>query len=170
MKKTFAISDTHFNHANIIKYCNRPFADVQEMNKALIRNWNSKVGLEDEIWHFGDVGLFGSASQAKEIVSQLNGIKKLILGNHDKKKWDWFNIGFSEVHEGIVRIENPTKDILISALYLSHCPMETREFPNDFIINLHGHLHNKPYEVWDGKRRLDYSVENIGYIPKILIE
>jgi len=39
----FFTSDQHFCHTKIITMRNRPFADVDEMNKALIANWNSVV-------------------------------------------------------------------------------------------------------------------------------
>lgn len=38
-------ADTHFGHVNVIKMSNRPFADINEMNKTLITNWNSFVSL-----------------------------------------------------------------------------------------------------------------------------
>ena len=54
MPKIWITSDTHFGHINIIKYCNRPYADVTEMNNALIANINSQVAPEDTLIHAGD--------------------------------------------------------------------------------------------------------------------
>jgi calcineurin-like phosphoesterase family protein len=54
MEKVFFTSDTHFGHANIIKYCGRPFASVEEMNRELIARWNAVVGPRDTVYHLGD--------------------------------------------------------------------------------------------------------------------
>ena len=80
--KIFVISDTHLNHTNIIKYCNRPFSSVEEMNKAIIDNWNNTVGPDDYVYMLGDFCL-GGVETVKELCSQLNGHKILIKGNHD---------------------------------------------------------------------------------------
>lgn len=73
-KKIYFISDTHFNHKNIIKYCNRPFKDVEEMNKVLIENWNNTITDFNTIFHLGDVALTNE-SEMKEIISKLKGKK-----------------------------------------------------------------------------------------------
>jgi len=76
----FFIADTHFNHKNIIKYCNRPFGSVEEMNRALIKNWNNVVGPNDTVYHLGDFG-FGDIERIRCL---LNGKIVLIIGSHDK--------------------------------------------------------------------------------------
>ena len=58
--KVFFTSDTHFNHANIIKFCERPFGSIEEMNEALIANWNRVVGKDDIVFHLGDFCFGGS--------------------------------------------------------------------------------------------------------------
>lgn len=77
----FFTSDHHFYHANVIRYCGRPFADVNEMNEKMILNWNSVVGPEDTVYYLGD---FSMAFRPVEVITpRLNGIKYLVPGNHD---------------------------------------------------------------------------------------
>lgn len=80
---TWFTSDTHFSHKNIIKYCDRPFADVHEMNEAIIDNWNSVVSADDTVFHLGDVAM-GPIAESLPLVSRLNGYKILVCGNHDR--------------------------------------------------------------------------------------
>ena len=77
----FFTADLHFGHARISEYCDRPFDSVEEMDVALIKNWNSVVGPKDEVFILGDFAFRDHSKYA----SQLNGRKYLILGNHDKK-------------------------------------------------------------------------------------
>ena len=82
--KIYIISDTHFNHENIIKYCNRPFKDINEMNDTIINNWNMIVKKDDIVYHLGDFFL-GSKFDLKNIVDRLNGTIYLIRGNHEER-------------------------------------------------------------------------------------
>lgn len=74
-------SDNHFWHTNVIKYCARPYASVEEMNEALIENWNNTVGPNDTIYCLGDFSL--AIRPVETITQRLNGIKYLVPGNHD---------------------------------------------------------------------------------------
>lgn len=79
----FFTSDTHFGHRNIIQYSKRPFKSIEEMDEVLVKNWNSVVGVEDIVYHLGDVYLCNKA-RGNEIIYALNGRIKLIKGNHDR--------------------------------------------------------------------------------------
>lgn len=84
MANIYFCSDTHFGHANIIKYSNRPFYSIEEMNESLINNWNSVVKPNDIVYHLGDFA-FLPYKNLKQIARRLNGIKHFIMGNHDKE-------------------------------------------------------------------------------------
>ncbi len=76
-------SDLHFFHANILRYCSRPFASVQEMNEHLILNWNRCVQQGDDIYMLGDFAFCNDKNLFK-LLRRLNGNIHIILGNHDK--------------------------------------------------------------------------------------
>ena len=77
-------SDTHFGHANIIKYCDRPYSSLSEMDENLVANWNKVVRPNDILYHLGDFTL-GGQEQATAYFSRLNGRISVIPGGHDKK-------------------------------------------------------------------------------------
>lgn len=148
-------SDPHYFHKNVIEYCGRPFMDVNHMNEMLIKKYNALVRPEDTCYFLGDV-IFGGTLKAHEIISQLNGTKKLILGNHDKqnKAHKWLTLGFKVArdHEQI----QLTPEILLN---LSHFPYrgdnhDERKFPTQLEDDgrwlLHGHVHN----AWKTKGRM----------------
>lgn len=83
--KVWFTADTHFGHARIIEYCKRPFASVEEMDEALVANWNAVVGPDDEVWHLGDFA-GRNADMAAGYRARLNGRIHLIWGNHDSEK------------------------------------------------------------------------------------
>lgn len=85
MPRTFFTADTHFMHAGIIGMCDRPFATIEEHDRALIENWNCVVGRDDVVWHLGDFVHRSSPKLTRRIFDQLHGTKHLIIGNHDTK-------------------------------------------------------------------------------------
>lgn len=138
--KTFFTSDTHFYHANIIKYCNRPFQSVEEMNKALIDNWNSVVGNEDTVYHLGDFCWKGVQSWQK-IREQLNGKIILIAGNHDEpflSKKSVLSLFEKVSFQQVIYIDN-------IRIILNHYPFlcyKGQNTPGN--IQLYGHVHSTP--------------------------
>lgn len=153
MAKVFLISDTHFNHFNIIKYCNRPFETIEQMNNTIIENWNKTIKPDDKVFFLGDFG-FGTIEHLKELCSKLNGNKEIILGNHDQSKRpnQWRSIGFREAHKYPIIYRN--------FYILSHEPL----FMNDTMpyLNIHGHIHG---ECLDGKNHFNVSCEVLNYMP-----
>lgn len=80
---SFFTSDTHFGHANIIKYSTRPFASAKEMDDTIIHNWNAVVKPGDTVYHLGDFAVGGP--EADEYLRRLNGNIKFCWGNHDNR-------------------------------------------------------------------------------------
>lgn len=155
--KFFITSDTHFNHANIIKYCNRPFSSVEEMNEALIKNWNEVVSNDDTVLHLGDVAL-GNKEMAEAIIKRLNGKKILIMGNHDNwSEQTYRDMGFHTVSRF---------PILWNNFYLlSHAPLTLSETTPYF--NFYGHVHNDSRFI-DTATSKCVCVERTGYRPMFL--
>jgi calcineurin-like phosphoesterase family protein len=90
-------SDNHFYHKNVIGFCKRPYKNVEEMHKGMIKKWNGTVKPDDTIIIVGDF-CFANAKQRREICDQLNGKKILVQGNHDKIKGsDGFIMTVSEL-------------------------------------------------------------------------
>lgn len=128
--KVFFTSDFHANHANIIKFCDRPWKSKEEMTENLIQNWNSVIGPDDIIFHLGDFCWSGSWNP---ILEKLNGIKYFIFGNHDSKD---FKNSYLKYIEGIY--EQLTLLIDDKMVILNHFPYLC--LPSKY-INLFGHVH-----------------------------
>lgn len=132
MADIWVTSDTHFNHNNIIRYCNRPFADYNHMNEVLIERWNAVVKPQDKIYHLGD---FYIGYSVKTILSRLNGHKRLILGNHDNGKDQDIQRHFEKI--SMWRMFPEFK------LILTHVPIHESSFRHKCELNVHGHTHDK---------------------------
>jgi len=127
----FFTSDHHFGHKNIIKYCNRPFDSVEEMNHGLVSLWNEVVTPEDRVFVIGDVYLC-KTELARKHLKKLNGYKILIMGNHDKSK-DEMNEFFDEVYQ--YKYEYSLSDG--TPVVLAHHPWEDKDY-----LQIHGHEHS----------------------------
>jgi calcineurin-like phosphoesterase family protein len=162
--RTFFISDTHFGHANILKFepKNRPFKTIEEHDEKIVKTWNHYIRPFDVVYHMGDIGMKCTSEYMKSIFDRLNGVKILIRGNHDKyTDGSLYRLGFSAIlQEAKVRINKNT------IVKVSHYPYLEGELDQlDYVPNspelrptdegmwlLHGHSHgNTPKIVRETK-------------------
>lgn len=169
-KHIWVTSDTHFNHANIIKYCNRPFSSVEEMNETIIANWNKVVPWDDIVYHLGDFAL-GDKSLVPNIFRRLNGRINVIMGNHDnfnilEKLGNEDHLIVGLFWEEVIKVEKKT-------IILNHFPFGSLPDPatNCPIIQLHGHVHSTPDKPWNYfDNQYDVGVDNNNFTPVNLAE
>jgi calcineurin-like phosphoesterase family protein len=153
-------ADEHYNHENIIKYCNRPFKDAQEMNDALIRNHNRVVNGGDVVYHLGDF-VMGDEDSARHIISQLNGRHVFIRGSHDK----WLG----ELHHGIYELRIDATDArhidgtdIPNVITLCHYAMRMWHKSHYGSIHLFGHSHGRLEPMG---RQMDVGVDCWNFYP-----
>lgn len=166
MQETFFTSDLHLGHENIIKYCDRPYKDVNEMNEAIIDNFNRIVSPGDNVYILGDFSFKADKEKARKWLGRLHGAKHLIVGNHDI---NWERVGgFSAIHQIFEKKFGKTRVIM--------CHYPLAEWPGDDrgVIMLHGHSHNKKdYNKRQkelGILRFDVGVDANNYRPVSLDE
>jgi calcineurin-like phosphoesterase family protein len=158
-RNIFVISDTHFSHQNIIKFCNRPFETAKEMNEVMVERWNSVVRPQDKVYHLGDVYMGGGFSReyTSKLLSSLNGHKRLILGNHDNGKDQILQRHFDKIDVWRMFPE--------FGLLLTHVPVHESTLNNGMgreLLNIHGHTHTKGSPSKDHQ---SVCVELINYTP-----
>jgi len=157
MSNIWFTADTHFGHKNIIKYCDRPFSCVEEMNETIITKWNNQVKEYDTVYHLGD--FFWTKKSIKDYLPRLNGLIRLIPGGHD---WNFLdNICLLsnskvDVWGGLIflKIFNPH-------VFLCHFPLLSWEEQYHGSWHLHGHTHGK-IDASPTKERLalDVGIDN----------
>lgn len=130
---TFFIGDTHFGHGNVIKYDHRPYENEEEMDKALLENWNNSVSKTDIVYFLGDLCFGYSQERTRELVRKLNGRKRMVVGNHDNRQYAFYaEIGFERVYDAPVVLKN--------FFLLSHKPVYLSEdMP---YMSIYAHVHN----------------------------
>jgi calcineurin-like phosphoesterase family protein len=157
-------ADLHFGHANLIQFCNRPFQSAEEMDEALVDNWNSVVKGNDDIYILGDL-FYRNVTPAEDTLKRLKGRKHLILGNHDKR---W--IGTADLPRYFVEVTNLLTYKRDGVKYtLCHYPMLSWEGHGHGGYMIHGHTHNNPIGYSD-PFLLNAGVEINGYKPVTLDE
>lgn len=173
----FFSSDQHFGHANIIKYCERPFADVPEMNKALIDRWNDTVRHGDTVFVLGDWSMKKDLSLIG-IAKQLHGHKLLMPGNHDQcfpvrsKHQEWRKIYMENGFEYVFDVFSLKFPIFGRTFNISHFPY-TEDHTSDARYAdyrpvddgswlICGHIHEK-WKVKD--RQINVGVDQWDFKP-----
>lgn len=185
--KIYFTSDWHIGHQNVLKFDERPFSNLEEMHEALIKNFNKYVPKHGITYFLGDMGLC-SGGLLREVITQLNGTKILVRGNHDGNIYSMYNAGFDVV------IDKAQMTVGKNILTMTHCPLkgvfredttgmrgsdgtenwhgenrhENRFSIEDFgQFHLHGHIHAGPANgkpVIDG-RQMDVGVMGNNYKP-----
>ena len=159
MSEIWVISDTHFNHENIIQYCGRPFANADLMNECLVDNWNEVVKPQDKVYHLGDVYMGSSPEHPFSILSKLNGKKRLILGNHDSGRDQNLLKAFQKID---VWRMFPEFGLLLTHVPVHESTLQKGRFRERGLLNVHGHIHTNPSP--EGPYRC-VCVEHIDYRP-----
>lgn len=163
MSKIYFTSDHHFGHKNIIKFSERPFKDVTEMDEFMIQKWNEKVNPEDEVYHLGDVGL-NAPDKLKKILDRLNGKIYLISGNHEKSahaceyRFEWIK----DYYELVIKDASFHKGQQL--IVLSHYAMRVWNASHWGTYQLYGHSHGS---LPDDPKALafDVGVDCHGFSP-----
>lgn len=167
----FFTADLHISHSAVIRYSNRPFSTTQDMDRALIDNWNSVIrSNDDHIYFIGDLS-FTSPGRTLAILNQLNGTKYWIFGNHDKKLRNKAELLSHFVWaKDLATIKVPDEDANggkgdgFQRIVMCHYPMLTWEKSHYLSWSLHGHSHNSlPYDRHS--LRMDVGVDGNDYKP-----
>ena len=146
MAEIYIISDTHFGHENIIKYCGRPFTSAKKMNEAMVERWNAIIKPEDKVYHLGDVyfpGVVKTPMHWSQFFAQLHGHKRLILGNHDNGKDQILQRTFEKI--GVWRMF-PEYGLLLTHVPVHESALKRGPTGNETnprsLVNVHGHIHD----------------------------
>lgn len=139
---TWVSADHHWGHQNIIKYVNRPFDGVREMNEIMIQRWQEVVGTNDTVYHLGDFTL-GGVDQFLKVALRLTGKKIYIIpGGHDRRWISQFEQTPHEIHQRfeILPLLNHLK-IDDQVIVMCHYPLYSWEKSHYGSLHLHGHCH-----------------------------
>jgi calcineurin-like phosphoesterase family protein len=151
MSNVYVISDLHFSHRNMA--IKRGFQTTEEHDEHIIEQWNQTVNKKDTVWILGDISMEKSGPYA--LLCRLNGIKKVVLGNHDQPQ---------HVPEMLRYVRSVCGMVKYKGFILTHCPMHESEVGR-FTKNIHGHVHENSL---DDDRYINVSCEVVDYRPVLI--
>jgi calcineurin-like phosphoesterase family protein len=134
------------------------------MNNALIHNWNSVVGVDDEVYHHGDLAFEKNVSLLVSMLHRLNGKIHFIMGNHDqvvkneqtvRDRFVWVKDYFELKHNGQLFV-------------MCHFPLLTWNKAHRGALHTHGHCHGSIDRLNIDTPRIDVGVDPQGYFPQDL--
>mgnify|MGYP002510689952 CR=1 FL=1 len=140
---TFFTSDLHFGHKNIIRYCNRPFCNLDNMEETIINFWNKTVPENADVFILGDVAFSMSKTKIKEVLNKLNGRKHLIMGNHDRLNslpLECFT-HISMLDQIVIKSTDDEGNSTFTTCVLCHYPLMRWAGCTRGVFSLHGHEH-----------------------------
>jgi calcineurin-like phosphoesterase family protein len=152
MGRILYISDTHFGHTNMA--LKRGFSSPEEMDEHIVQKWNSKVLKRDTVWILGDITM---EKANYEILTRLNGYKKVVLGNHDQPQ---------HIPQLLKYVNSVCGMYKKGGYIFTHCPIHESEVTR-FHRNIHGHVHENSL---DDYRYINVSCEVVDYTPKLIEE
>lgn len=169
--RKFYISDTHFMHEKLLTMQPRPFKTIDRHDEHLVECWNSVVGKKDIVYHLGDVAfrLADRADRVKAIFDSLNGVKYLVMGNHDLDD-------DGHLHPALARLDWADRPEFVKIVrdegykvVLSH--YAHREWQGKFggAVHFYGHSHSKlpPFER---SRDVGVDMEDVAWTPRTFKE
>lgn len=140
----YYIGDTHFGHKSVITFDNRPFKNVEEMDRVIIQRWNSRVQKKDNIYIVGDFA-FRSEHPEEWYLEQLKGRKYLIIGNHDNKLLkNEKAMGYFEDVDKMMHVADNGHQICIC-----HFPLAEWNGFYKGSYHIYGHIHNSRQDTWE---------------------
>jgi len=162
------ISDLHFGHLNMARH--RGFRDTEHQDEFIIKRWNSVVTSKKDITYIlGDVTM--EKKKGYELLSRLNGVKHVVLGNHDRRQ---------DIEELLKYVDSVCAVHTEGNVIFTHIPIHPRELEFRYKINIHGHSHEYIVEmtghfiegdlIVPDLRYKNVSCERVNYTPRTLQE
>jgi calcineurin-like phosphoesterase family protein len=161
------IADLHFGHENMARH--RGFASAAEQDEYIVAQWNKTVHKRDITYILGDVTM---EKANYDILDRLNGMKRVVLGNHDKQE---------DTAKLMSHVNSVAGMVQYKGIFLTHCPIHPMELDYRVRYNIHGHIHSKLVErdfklfgitmfTRVDRRYICVSCEQVNYTPKTLKE